>query len=71
MKANWLHFEIFTLENQGFYKQRSSKGLTARIIYQYKRRLCTMYIGGAKCRRRNVCGGDSQFKKMIKNPKNT
>ena len=29
-----------------------------------------MYIGGAKCRSRNVCGGDSQFKKMIKTPKN-
>ena len=69
MKANWLHFEIFTLENQGFYEQRSCKGLTARIIYQYKRRLYNVHwrsqMSLEKC-----CGGDSQFKKMIKTPKN-
>ena len=69
MKAKWLHFEIFTLENQGFYEQRSCKGLTARIIYQYKRRLYNVHwrsqMSLEKC-----CGGDSQFKKMIKTPKN-
>ena len=68
-KNNWLHFEIFTLENQGFYEQRSCKGLTARIIYQYKRRLYNVHwwsqMSLEKC-----CGGDSQFKKMIKTPKN-